>query len=100
MFSQGRVKEPDSAFIVMAYIIIEENMYSKSNNKYFFTANKVAYVVELLGDSIKVYEEENPETEFWFDGGLKHFILFINRLTDIAENISKEEEDYEIEEII
>ncbi len=75
-------------------------MYSKSENKYFFTANKISYVVELLGDSIKIYEENNPASEVWMDGGLKHFILFINRLTDIAENISKEEENYEIEEII
>ena len=86
----------------MTYIIIEENMFVKEENNYSFAANKVFYTVEDLGDSIEIYEDDNPsKTGFVFDGGLKQFILFINRLTDIAENISKEkDEEDEIEEII
>ena len=76
-------------------------MYSKNDNEYSFAANKIIYNVEDLGNSIEIYEADNPsKTGFVFDGGLKHFILFINRLTDIAENLSKEEEEYETEEII
>ena len=77
-------------------------MYNKDDNEYSFTANKISYNVENLGDSIEIYETDNPsKTGFVFDGGIKHFILFINRLTDIAEDINKEEEeDYEIEETV
>ena len=76
-------------------------MYNKDDNEYSFAANKIVYNVENLGDSIEIYEADNPsKTGFVFDGGIRHFILFINRLTDIAEDINKEEEDYEIEEII
>ena len=77
-------------------------MFIKEENNYSFAANKVFYTVEDLGDSIEIYEDDNPsKTGFVFDGGLKQFILFINRLTDIAEDISKEkDEEDEIEEII
>lgn len=77
-------------------------MYTKEENSYSFAANKIFYNVEVLDDSIEIYEEDNPsKTGFVFDGGLKHFILFINRLTDIAENISKEKDgEDEVEEII
>ena len=76
-------------------------MYNKDDNEYSFAANKIVYNVENLGDSIEIYEADNPsKTGFVFDGGIRHFILFINRLTDIAEDINKEEEDYEIEETI
>lgn len=69
-------------------------MYYKENNNYSFVANKVDYTVENLGDSIEIYETENPsKTGFVFDGGLKQFILFINRLTDVAEAIGDEEDE-------
>lgn len=68
-------------------------MYYKEDNEYTFVANKIEYTVEDLGDSIEIYETNNPsKTGFVFDGGLKHFILFINRITDIAENIGDEDE--------
>ena len=77
----------------MTYIIIEETMYYKENNEYSFVANKVNYTIENLGDSIEIYETDNPsKTGFVFDGGLRHFILFINRLTDIAEDIGEKDE--------
>ena len=77
----------------MTYIIIEETMYYKENNEYSFVANKVDYTVESLGDSIEIYETDNPsKTGFVFDGGLRQFILFINRLTDIAEDIGEKDE--------
>lgn len=76
-------------------------MYDKNNNEFNFVANKISYVVENLGDTIEIYEEDNPaKTGFVFDGGLKQFILFINRITDIAESISKEDEENEIEEAL
>ena len=77
-------------------------MYTKTNNKFSFAANKVFYTVEVADDdSIAVYETDDIEnTGFVFKGGIKQFILFINRLTDIAENLSKEDEEDEIEEII
>ena len=79
-------------------------MYTKNDNKFSFAANKVFYTVEVpedLNDSIEVYETDDVEnTGFIFDGGIKQFILFINRLTDIAENLTKEDEEDEIEEII
>ena len=76
-------------------------MYNREDSEFTFMANKIEYTVENLGNSIEVYETDNPlKTGFIFDGGLKHFILFINRLTDIAEDISKEEEENEIEEFI
>lgn len=78
---------------IMTYIIIEETMYYKENNEYSFVANKVNYTIENLGDSIEIYETDNPsKTGFVFDGGLRHFILFINRLTDIAEDIGEKDE--------
>ena len=78
---------------IMTYIIIEETMYYKENNEYSFVANKVDYTVENLGDSIEIYETDNPsKTGFVFDGGLRQFILFINRLTDIAEDIGEKDE--------
>lgn len=68
-------------------------MYYKEDNEYTFVANKIEYTVEDLGDSVEIYETNNPsKTGFVFDGGLKHFILFINRITDIAENIGDEDE--------
>ena len=79
-------------------------MYTKNDNKFSFAANKVLYTVEVAGgpeDSIAIYETNDMEnTGFVFKGGMKQFILFINRLTDIAENLSKEDEEDEIEEII
>lgn len=77
-------------------------MYNKEReNTFSFTANKVFYTVENLGDSIEIYETDDPaKTGFVFDGGMKQFILFINKLTDIAEYLSKEDEEDEIEEII
>lgn len=78
-------------------------MYSKNDNKFSFAANKVFYTVEVadLTDSIEVYETDNVEnTGFIFEGGIKQFILFINRLTDIAENLIKEDEEDEVEEIV
>lgn len=79
-------------------------MYTKNDNKFSFAANKVLYTVELTGgldDSIAVYETNDTEnTGFVFKGGIKQFILFINRLTDIAENLSKEDEEDEIEETL
>lgn len=78
---------------IMTYIIIEETMYYKENNEYSFVANKVDYTIENLGDSIEIYETDNPsKTGFVFDGGLRQFILFINRLTDIAEDIGEKDE--------
>lgn len=68
-------------------------MYYKENNEYSFVANKVDYTIENLGDSIEIYETDNPsKTGFVFDGGLRQFILFINRLTDIAEDIGEKDE--------
>ena len=77
-------------------------MYNKEKeNTFSFAANKVFYTVENLGDSIEIYETDDPaKTGFVFDGGMKQFILFINKLTDIAEYLSKEDEEDEIEEII
>lgn len=68
-------------------------MYNKIDNEYSFVANKINYTVEDLGNHIEVYETENPsKTGFVFDGGIKHFILFINRITDIAEGIGEKNE--------
>lgn len=68
-------------------------MYYKEDNEYTFVANKTDYTIENLGGSIEIYETDNPsKTGFVFDGGLKHFILFINRLTDIAEDIGEKNE--------
>lgn len=68
-------------------------MYYKENNEYSFVANKIEYTVEDLGNSVEIYETGNPsKTGFVFEGGLKHFILFINRLTDIAEDIGDKNE--------
>lgn len=79
-------------------------MYSKNDNKFSFAANKVFYTVEVaenLDDTISVYETNDADnTGFSFKGGIKQFILFINRLTDIAENLIKEDEEDEAEEII
>ena len=78
-------------------------MYTKNDNKFSFAANKVFYTVEVadLTDSIEIYETDNVEnTGFIFEGGIKQFILFINRLTDIAENLIKEDEEDEIEETL
>ena len=56
-------------------------MYNKEReNTFSFTANKVFYTVENLGDSIEIYETDDPaKTGFVFDGGMKQFILFINK---------------------
>lgn len=71
-------------------------MYYKDESEYTFAVNKIDYTVENLGNTIEVYETDNPsKTGFIFDGGLKHFILFINRLTDIAENIGDKNETEE-----
>ena len=71
-------------------------MYYKEDNEYTFVANKIEYTIEDLGNSIEVYETDNPsKTGFVFDGGLKHFILFINRITDIAEDIGEKDETEE-----
>lgn len=68
-------------------------MYSKSGNEYSFVANKIDYTIEDLGKTIEIYETDNPlKTGFVFNGGMKHFILFINRITDIAEGIGEENE--------
>lgn len=68
-------------------------MYTKLGSEYSFVANKINYTIEDLGDSIEIYETENPsKTGFVFNGGMKHFILFINRITDIAERIGEENE--------
>lgn len=76
-------------------------MYDKNDNEFSFAANKIIYTVENTGNTIEIYEEDNPaKTGFVFDGGLKHFILFINRLTDIAEELNKEDEEYEVEETL
>ncbi len=67
-------------------------MYYKEENEYSFVANKIDYTVENLGNSIEIYETENPsKTGFVFDD-LKQFVLFINRLTDIAESIGDQNE--------
>jgi len=68
-------------------------MYNKTGSEYSFVANKINYTIEDLGKTIEVYETDNPsKTGFVFDGGIKHFILFINRITDIAESIGEEDE--------
>lgn len=68
-------------------------MYKKCDNVYTFVSNKVNYTLEDLGNSIELYETEDPgRTGFVFDGGLKQFILFINNITDIAEEIGEKDE--------
>ena len=68
-------------------------MYNKTGSEYSFVANKINYTIEDLGKTIEIYETDNPsKTGFVFDGGIKHFILFINRITDIAESIGEEDE--------
>lgn len=68
-------------------------MYKNCDNVYTFVLNKVNYTVEDLGNSIEVYETEDPgKTGFIFDGGMKQFILFINNITDIAEDIGEKNE--------
>lgn len=65
----------------------------KNDDCFEFYANKIRYTVESLGDSIEMYETENPsKTGFVFDGGTKNFVLFINNITDIAEALLEEEE--------
>jgi hypothetical protein len=67
-------------------------MYYKEENEYSFVANKIDYTVENLGNSIEIYETDKPsKTGFVFDD-LKQFVLFINRLTDIAESIGDQNE--------